>query len=135
MEYALREKQGRLILSFPRRIAPVKVAVLPLVDNEKIVGVAKKIYDMLKETDLMVTYDDSGSIGRRYARADEIGVPVCVTIDYQSLVDGTVTLRDRDSWKQVRVHVDKLVESLRRFIYDNVEIEELGPIFFSEEKE
>jgi len=135
MEYALREKQGRLILSFPRRIAPVKVAVFPLVDNEKIVGMAKRIYDMLKETDLMVTYDDSGSIGRRYARADEVGVPVCVTIDYQSLTDGTVTLRDRDSWKQVRVHVDKLVESLRRFIYDNVEIEELGPIFFSEEKE
>lgn len=135
MEYALKEKQGRFILSFPRRIAPVKVAVLPLVDNEKIIGMSKKVYDMLKETDLLVTYDDSGSIGRRYARADEIGIPVCVTIDYQSITDNTVTLRDRDSWKQVRVHIDNLVESLRRFIYDNANIEELGPIFFSEEKE
>lgn len=133
MEYAIREKQGRIVLSFPRKISPIKVAVFPLVDNEKIMEMAKKVYELVKNNDFLALYDDSGSIGRRYARADEIGIPVCVTIDYQSIIDNTVTLRDRDTWMQVRVPIDRLVLSLRRFIYEDAKLEELGPLIFLSE--
>jgi len=130
MEHAIREKRGRVILSFPRRVAPVKVAVFPLVEDEGIVRVAREVYELVKSAELMAIYDDSGSIGRRYARADEIGVPVCVTVDHQTLADGTVTLRDRDTWAQVRVPIDRLVSSLKRYIYESARLEELGEVFF-----
>lgn len=126
MEYALREKQGRFILSFPRRIAPVKVAVFPLVEDEKIVEIARRVYEMVKSSELLAIYDDSGSIGRRYARADELGIPACVTVDYQTVIDNTVTIRDRDTWRQVRVPIERLIQSLRRFIYENLDLEEVG---------
>lgn len=134
MEYALREKRGRAILAFPRRIAPVKVAVLPLTDDPSIVSEALRVFGMLKEAGFVATYDDAGSIGRRYARADEIGVPACVTVDYRSLEDGTVTVRDRDTWKQVRVSTRELVEALRRFIYEEARLEDLGPLHFAGEE-
>jgi glycyl-tRNA synthetase len=73
-----------------------------------------------------VEYDESGSIGRRYARADEIGVPLGITIDYQTLEDGTVTIRDRDSWKQVRNKVQMLPELLHKYFRYKLEFEELG---------
>ena len=125
LEYAYREREGRVVLSIPRRLAPIEVAVFPLVRDERLVEKARNVKRMLQDAGFYVYYDDDGSIGRRYARADEIGVPVAVTIDYQSLEDDTVTLRDRDTWRQVRVETARLVEAVRRFL-EGASLEELG---------
>ncbi len=97
----------RTVLKFDKRLAPIKVAVLPLMKKDGLAEKAKAIHEQLK-TDLMCEYDASGSIGKRYRRQDEIGTPYCVTVDYQTLEDGTVTLRERDSMKQTRIKIDDL---------------------------
>ena len=74
----------------------------------------------------MVEYDESGSIGRRYARADEVGIPLGITIDYQTLEDDTVTLRDRDTWRQVRNKIEKLSELLHVYFDYKIEFKDLG---------
>lgn len=126
-EYAYREKEGRTILSFPRDIAPVQAVVLPLVEKEEpLIMKAKELYRLLVNNDFYVIYDDSGSIGRRYARADEIGVPAAFTIDYVTLEDNTITMRDRDTWKQVRLPMREAPTALRRFIYEGADISDLG---------
>ena len=126
IEYAYRERNGRVILAFPRDIAPVQAAVLPLLENdEALVKEARALYGMLVNEGFTVIYDDSGSIGRRYARADEIGVPAAFTVDYQTLEDGTVTLRDRDTWKQVRVEKSRAPQVLREFLR-GARLEDLG---------
>ena len=90
-------------------VAPIDVSVFPLFEKDGMDEVAKEIHLRLCSTQGVVsTYDASGSIGRRYARADEVGVPVCITVDHQSLDDGTVTLRDRDSGEQSRVKIDEI---------------------------
>ncbi len=116
LEYAYSVREGRTVLRLPRRLAPIEVVVLPLTSEPRLVKEAKDIYRRLMEAGFDVAYDDAGSIGRRYARADEVGVPAAVTVDYQTLEDGTVTVRDRDTWRQVRVHRSSLVDALRRFI-------------------
>ena len=126
LEYAYTEREGRVVLRLPRRLAPIEVAVFPLTRDERLVSKAKSIRDMLIDAGFAVYYDDDGSIGRRYARVDEIGVPAAVTVDYRSVEDDTVTLRDRDTWRQVRVPISKLVDALRRFIYEDARLEELG---------
>ena len=95
----------RVFLRLHPRLAPVKAAVFPLVKKDGMPEVAKKIYRELK-TRFNVFYDEKGAVGRRYARQDEIGTPICITIDGQTLSDGTVTFRDRDSLKQWRVNAD-----------------------------
>jgi glycyl-tRNA synthetase len=126
MEYAYRERDGRVILAFPRDVAPVQAVVLPLLENDdNLVREARMLYRYLVEEGFTVLYDESGSIGRRYARADEIGVPAALTVDYQTLEDGTVTLRDRDTWRQVRVDKTKVVDALRRFLR-GARLEDLG---------
>jgi len=126
-EYAYREKDGRIVLSLPRDIAPVQAAVFPLVEkDEKLAQVAKDLYKKLLAAGFTVIYDDAGSIGRRYARADELGVPAAFTVDYQTLEDGTVTMRDRDTWAQVRVPLAEAVEALRKYLYEGADISELG---------
>ena len=128
-EHAYRLKDGRVVLSLPRDIAPVQVAVLPLLEkDDKLKKKAVEVYHLLRVAGFYAVYDDSGNIGRRYARYDEIGVPAAVTIDYQTLEDNTVTVRDRDTWKQARVPLRELVNALRRFIYQNAEIDSIGPI-------
>ncbi|MEM2921651.1 MAG: His/Gly/Thr/Pro-type tRNA ligase C-terminal domain-containing protein, partial [Candidatus Bathyarchaeia archaeon] len=97
-----RERNGRVVLEIPRDIAGVKVGVFPLVNRDGLPELARHVADILIGEDLVVAYDESGSIGRRYARADEIGIPLCVTVDYQTLQDKTVTLRDLYTWAQVR---------------------------------
>jgi glycyl-tRNA synthetase len=89
----------------------MKVAVLPLSRNEKLAPLAKEVYNKLCSK-FMTCYDDSQSIGRRYRRQDEIGTPFCVTIDFESLEDHQVTIRDRDSLAQIRLPVEKLEEVL-----------------------
>ena len=74
----------------------------------------------------MAEYDEAGSIGRRYARADEIGVPVGITVDYDTLKDDTVTIRDRDSWTQVRSKIDDIPELVRKYLRGKIDFKQLG---------
>jgi glycyl-tRNA synthetase len=104
------EDGERVVLKLHPKVAPFRVAVFPLVKNkEDIVGKAREVYASLKESgDFNVAWDDRGNIGKRYLSQDEIGTPYCVTVDYQTLEDGTVTLRDRDTTEQVRVSISDL---------------------------
>jgi glycyl-tRNA synthetase len=100
----------RVVLKLHHQLAPYKIAVFPLLANKpKLVKLAKKVYQTLK-TGFAVAWDDIGNIGKRYRRQDEIGTPWCVTVDFQSLEDGSVTVRDRDTMKQKRVKIKNLVE-------------------------
>ena len=100
--------------------------MFPLVNKNGLPDIARDIWNMLKEEGIRATYDDSGSIGRRYARADEIGIPIAITVDYQTPKDNTVTLRDRDTWKQVRTPVDKLLNSLLDYFKGKKNFDDLG---------
>jgi glycyl-tRNA synthetase len=101
------EKEKRTVLHLNPSLAPIKVAVLPLSRNEKLTPVAKEVFRQLCPS-FMTDYDDSQSIGRRYRRQDEIGTPFCVTIDFESLEDKQVTIRERDSLAQIRVSIEGL---------------------------
>ena len=105
------EKEKRVLLRLHPALAPIKVAVLPLSRNEKLLPLAKEVYGEVRRA-FVTQYDDSQSIGRRYRRQDEIGTPFCVTIDFQSLDDRQVTIRDRDSLKQIRVPLEVLKATL-----------------------
>lgn len=107
--------EPRVVLRFHPRMAPVKVAVFPLLRKDGQPEKAKAIADLLRQH-FVVQYDQAGSIGRRYRRQDEIGTPFGVTVDHQTLADDTVTLRDRDTMKQERIPVERLVEELKRRI-------------------
>ncbi|MEM3948592.1 MAG: glycine--tRNA ligase [Zestosphaera sp.] len=109
LDKAYSEDGGRVYLRLPPRIAPYKLAVFPLVAKEQLRALARKIYEEAVKAGLTALYDEDGSIGRRYARVDEIGVPFAVTVDYQSLSDGTVTIRFRDTREQVRLKADEVV--------------------------
>jgi len=125
-EYAYRVKEDRAMLSFPRDIAPIQIGVYPLVSKDRLPEKALKLHKMLLDEGLVAEYDDAGSIGRRYARADEAGIPLGITIDYDTLKDETVTIRDRDTWKQVRTRVAELPELLHRYFRWKINFEELG---------
>jgi glycyl-tRNA synthetase len=100
--------ETRVILRLHHAMAPIKVAVLPLAKNKpEIVGMARAIKRSLQPM-MRAVYDDTGGIGKLYARQDEIGTPFCVTVDHQSLEDEAVTVRDRDTWEQERVKVSEL---------------------------
>ncbi len=104
--------ETRSVMKFHRKLAPVKAAVFPLVNRDGMPEIAKKIEAAVRPH-FRVFYDDSGAVGRRYRRQDEIGTPYCFTVDSQSLVDQTVTVRERDSMKQERVSMDGVVGYLR----------------------
>ncbi len=106
----------RKVMRFPARIAPVQVAVFPLMARDGLDVMAKEIARTLQIQGILAEYDDSGAIGRRYRRQDEIGTPFAVTVDYESLTDQTVTLRDRDSMQQVRVVQDQLADLIPALI-------------------
>ncbi|MFH1534131.1 MAG: glycine--tRNA ligase [Nitrospirota bacterium] len=101
--------EERTVMRFAPAIAPVKVAIFPLMKKEKLIKTAKKIFDELKDK-MKVEYDEAGTIGKRYRRQDEIGTPYCVTVDFDTLEDKTVTIRDRDTTKQKRVAIKELLE-------------------------
>jgi glycyl-tRNA synthetase len=106
--------EKRVILKLHPSLAPIKAAILPLAKNKpEIVGMAKAIKRSLQPV-LRAVYDDTGGIGKLYARQDEIGTPFCVTVDHQSLEDEAVTVRDRDTWEQERVQVADLREHLQQ---------------------
>ena len=107
-EEQLENGESRVVLSIPAPLAPVKVAVLPLLkNNQELVDLAQKIMDDLKY-DYNCQYDEKDSIGKRYRRQDAIGTPFCVTVDHDSLEDGCVTIRHRDSMAQERVKIEDL---------------------------
>jgi glycyl-tRNA synthetase len=102
----------RTVLGLHRSLAPVKVAVLPLSRNDTLVPEARRVFDLVKP-EWMCQYDDAGAIGRRYRRQDEVGTPFCVTVDFDSLEDHQVTVRERDTMVQERISIDVLVGYLK----------------------
>ncbi len=116
-EEVVAEGDIRTVLHFHPSIAPVTVAVLPLVKKDGLAEYASKLEHELRD-DFATYYDQSGAIGRRYRRQDEIGTPYCVTVDYDTMNDNTVTLRFRDSMEQVRVPVSELVATIKKATKD-----------------
>lgn len=107
-------KESEIVLKFHKNLAPIKIAVLPLVKNKpELVKKAKQVFDLLK-SNFMTQYDEVGSIGRRYRRQDEQGTPFCITVDFDTLDDNDVTLRDRDTMKQERIKIDNLIDYLKQ---------------------
>lgn len=125
LESAYREEGGRKYLKLAKGLAPVQVAVFPLVSKEGLPKVASDVFESLKKAGITSAYDEDGSIGRRYARVDEIGVPFAVTIDFETLKDSSVTIRDRDTTKQVRVKRSELEKTLKDLLKGKTEFEEL----------
>ncbi len=119
------KKRGWNWFKFPVKIAPYTAAVFPLVNKDNLPEKAKEVYEKLKER-FDVIYDESGSIGRRYARADEIGTPFSITIDYESLENETCTIRHRDTTKQIRVKINELPSITEKLIREEVEFEKAG---------
>jgi glycyl-tRNA synthetase len=108
---------GEMVLNLNPKIAPVTVAVFPLVKKEKLPEIAKNIVDDLRKAGIgYVQYDESGSIGRRYRRQDEIGTPWCITVDFESMTDNAVTVRNRKNLEQKRLPIDKLVENIKLWL-------------------
>ena len=104
----------RTVLKFPAKLAPIKAAIFPLLANKpELVEKAKSIFNDLKK-DFMVEFDDSGNIGKRYRRQDEVGTPNTITCDFQTLEDDTVTLRDRDTMKQERIKINEIKNILQQ---------------------
>lgn len=116
-----------VVLKIPAKLAPVKAAIFPIVKQQNFENFARKVFDELKK-ELNVFYDKSGSIGRRYARNDEIGTPFCITIDGDSLKNRDVTIRDRDTTKQIRVKVSELKEILKKLINHEIKFEKAGKL-------
>lgn len=111
------KKEVETILAINKQLAPVKVAILPLVKNkQKITEKAKEIFDMLK-IHFSCQYDEAGSIGRRYRRQDEIGTPFCITVDFETLENNDVTIRDRDTMKQKRIKISELLSFLKNELF------------------
>ncbi len=128
LEYAYNVKGDRAVLSFPRCITPIQVGVYPLMGKDGLDTKALELQKYLVQEGFMTDYDESGSIGRRYARADEAGVALGITVDYDTLSDDTVTIRDRDSWQQVRVPIKILSERLHQYFTGKIDFELLGEI-------
>ena len=120
------EDKGRIVLGLKSEVAPVQAAVLPLLTREELIGPARDIESALKHKGVMSAYDDSGTIGRRYRRNDEIGTPYSITVDYDTLEDGTVTIRDRDSMKQVRSPADTIADTVHDLIHGYTRFEDAG---------
>jgi glycyl-tRNA synthetase len=105
--------EKRVVLRLPKNIAPIKAGVFPLLKNKpELVSKARQIYAMLKKDVFSIQFDDNGNIGKRYRRQDEIGTPYCITIDFETLENDTVTLRDRDNGEQKRVAIGELKQLL-----------------------
>jgi len=126
MDIFYKKDKERNLFLFNRNIAPIEAAVFPLVNKDKLPEKAEEIYKLIKN-DFNVFYDSKGSIGKMYRRMDEIGCMAMITIDHDSLKNNDVTLRDRDSMKQIRVKIEDLKETLNKFL-EGIELEKLGKI-------
>jgi glycyl-tRNA synthetase len=126
LEYAYSRVKDRVVLKLPKSLVPLEMMVFPLMARDGLAEIAYEIMDFLAQHDFRVECDDGGTIGRRYARADEIGVPISVTADYQTSKDDTVTLRDRDTWRQVRNTWKTIPEHVRSFLDGKLNFSDLG---------
>jgi glycyl-tRNA synthetase len=114
----LEDGKERVVLSFKPHLAPIKAAIIPLKrNNEELVELAKDIKNSLRALQLgRVVVENSGNIGKSYRRHDEIGTPLCITVDFESLEDGTVTVRDRDSMEQQRIPSSDLAQYFKEYL-------------------
>lgn len=123
------KERGNIVLDFPNKLAPYKVAVFPLMNKPELKEVAREIYNDLIDEDVEVIYDRSGSIGKRYARQDEIGTPYSITVDYEAVEEGnlkdTVTIRDRRSTEQKRIPVSEVSAYIRLLIRGNLKFSDI----------
>jgi glycyl-tRNA synthetase len=135
LEHSYREEmvegETRAVLALKNRVVPIQVAVLPLMDRSELIDPAEEIARELRDLDLRVEYDSSGSIGRRYRRNDEVGTPYSVTVDYETLEEGTVTIRDRDSMSQIKVARAEVAEKVQALLAGEMEFLEAGSPFAS----
>jgi glycyl-tRNA synthetase len=120
--YYYDEERQNVVLKLPPRFAPVKAAIFPIIKKDSFEKIAQNIFDDLKK-EWNVVYDESGSIGRRYSRNDEIGTPFCITVDEESAKKKDVTIRDRDTKKQVRVKISELKKVLKKLINEEISFE------------
>ncbi|MCW4006019.1 MAG: glycine--tRNA ligase [Candidatus Bathyarchaeota archaeon] len=128
LEYAYGMKDDRVVMSFPRGIAPVQLGIYPLMSKDGLDKKAVELQRQLTQEGFSAELDETGSIGRRYARADEAGIPLGITVDYQTLKEGTVTIRCRDSWQQVRSRIEDLPELLHKYFQNKIVFEDLGTL-------
>ena len=126
LETSYERRDKRNIFKLPRDLTPFKVSVFPLVTKDGLKEKAAELHKTLIKSGINAYYDEGGSVGRRYARSDEVGTPLAVTVDYDTLNDDAVTVRDRDTWKQVRTPISLLVENLRRYTAYEIEFEDIG---------
>jgi glycyl-tRNA synthetase len=117
LEYAYTRVKDRVVLKLPVDLVPIQIMVCPLMPKDSLEDIAREVQSFLRSEGFDTDYDDAGTIGRRYARADEVGVPISITVDYQTKENNSVTLRDRDSWEQVR-NQWKAVPALARAFFD-----------------
>ncbi len=115
LEEKLEDGSERVVMKIPPALAPVKIAVMPLVKKDGLSEKAKEIFDYLK-FDFMCQFDEKDAIGRRYRRQDAIGTPYCITVDYDTMEDNTVTIRERDSMQQDRIPIEKISEVVAKRI-------------------
>jgi glycyl-tRNA synthetase len=126
LEYAYTRKKDRAVLKLPFDLVPTQMMVFPLMAKNGLAEISAEIQAFLLEHGFEVEYDEGGTIGRRYARADEVGVPLSITVDYQTKENGTVTLRDRDTWQQVRTQWKSIPEHVRQFLKRELAFSDLG---------
>ena len=122
-----KNQKGEIVLKLHPKLAPVKAAIFPIVKQKEFEKISEDVFNDLKK-EFNVIYDKSGSIGRRYARNDEIGTPFCITVDGDSSKNKDVTIRDRDTTKQIRVKISELKEVIRKLINGEVEFEKAGKL-------
>ena len=126
--YEKKEKEeGKTLLNIPYKLAPVEIMIFPLLKKPNLVKFARKVKADL-EKDFVVTYDEAGSIGKRYLRSTELGVPYCITIDFDSLKKKDITIRDRNTAKQIRVKVKDIKEILRKLLEDEIKFVKAGKL-------
>ncbi len=125
--YEYDKERDNTILHLHPKLAPIKAAIFPIIKKDDFEEIASNVFDILKN-DYKVVLDNSGSIGRRYARNDEIGTPYCITIDKDSLKNKDVTIRDRDTKKQIRVKIAELNNTVKKLINEEIPFEKAGKL-------
>lgn len=121
-----KEEKERTLFSFPNNLSPIDAAIFPLINKDKLPEFSEIVFLDLFKSGFTVFYDDSGSIGRRYRRQDEAGTKLCLTVDYDSLKNNDITVRDRDSMKQIRVKIKDLKQVLSELLKENKELKDFG---------
>jgi len=125
--YKYDKSRENIVLKLPKFLSPIKAAIFPLINDEKMIKMAREVFSQLK-SEFNVQYDASGSVGRRYSRNDEQGTPYCITVDDESLKSKDVTVRDRDSTKQVRIKISELGEKIGKLISGELDFEKAGKL-------